>query len=206
MRIKHTPNSGTLVVGTFSDGADSPSFMALGTPWSISNDRFATGSYSYRSAADGATNYNSDTCAAVTTPTLQLQAGTSVLTFKARYNLEANWDGVVMEVSTNGGAFTPVAPDSGYPSNFSQTGSPPINGCGYAASQGAFSGNTSSAFQTFTHTFGGASPRNVQVRWRFSSDPGSEEEGFYLDDLQITNASTPGMCTAGIYLFGNGFE
>jgi hypothetical protein len=205
-RVKHTPNSGTLVVGTFSDGADSPSFMTLGTPWSISNDRFATGSYSYRSAADGSTNYNADTCAAITTPTIQLQAGTSVLTYKARYNLETNWDGVVMEVSTNGGAFTPLAPDAGYPSSFSQTQTPPINACGYPTTQGAFSGDTSNAFQTFTHTFSGGSPRNVQIRWRFSSDPGTEEEGFYLDDLQITNASTPGMCTAGIYLFGDGFE
>ena len=129
-----------------------------------------------------------------------------MLTYKARYNLETNWDGVVMEVSTNGGAFTPLAPDAGYPSSFSQTQTPPINACGYPTTQGAFSGDTSNAFQTFTHTLSGASPRNVQVRWRFSSDPGSEEEGFYLDDLQITNASTPGMCTAGIYLFGNGFE
>lgn len=205
-RVKYTPNSGTMVAGTFSDGADSPSFLALDAPWSISNDRVATGSYSYRNAADGASRYLAETCGAITSPVIPLPAGTSVLTYKARYNLEANWDGVVVEIATNGGAFTPAAPDGGYPSDFSQTQSPPINACGYAASQGAFSGNTGNAFQTFTHTLSGASPRTVQVRWRFSSDPGSEEEGFYLDDVQLTNAASPGMCTSGDFLFENGFE
>lgn len=205
-RVKYTPNSGTMVAGTFSDGADSPSFLALDTPWTISNDRFASGSYSYRNAADGASRYLSDTCAAITTPVIPLPIGTSVLTYKARYNLEENWDGVVLEVSTNGGAFTPLAPDGGYPSTFSQTQSPPINACGYPTTQGAFSGNTAGAFQTFTHTFSGASPRNVQLRWRFSSDPGSEEEGFYLDDVAFSNAASPGVCSSGELLFADGFE
>lgn len=204
-RVKHTPSSAVNVVGTFSDGADSPSFMALSAPWTISNDRAAVGTYSYRSAPDGANTYAPDTCGAITTPPIQLQNGTSVLTFKARYDIETNWDGVVMEVSTDGGPFVPVAPDTGYPSSFSQTGSPPINACGFAASQGAFSGSTANAFQTFTRTFNGSGVRTVQVRWRFSSDPGSEEEGFYLDDVQITNASTPGMCSNDS-LFQNGFE
>lgn len=205
-RVKWTPSAATQVPGTFSDGADSPSFLALADPWSISNDRAATGVYSYRSAPDGVATYSSDTCGAVTTPVLQLPAGTSVLTFKARYNLEVNWDGVVMEVATDGGAFVPVAPDAGYPSTFSQTGTPPINACGYAATQGAFSGTTGGAFQTFTRTFTAAAARSIQVRWRFSSDPGSEEEGFYLDDVQITNASTPGICGNSENLFANGFE
>lgn len=206
VRVKYTPHSGTMVAGIFVDGADSPSFLTQELPWSISNDRFAGGAYSYRNAADGANSYTADTCAALATPTIPLPAGTSVLTYKARYNLEQNWDGVVVEMSTNGGAFVPIAPDGGYPSTFSQTGQPPINACGYAASQGAFSGSTSNAFQTFTHTLSGASPRTVQLRWRFSSDPGSEEEGFYLDDVQITNAATPGMCQSGTFLFGDGFE
>lgn len=204
-RVKHTPSSSVQVLGTFSDGADSPSFMALGSPWSITNDRAASGVYSYRNAPDGALTYTSDTCAAITSPPIQLQSGTSVLTFKTRYNMELNWDGVVMEVSTDGGAFVPVAPDSGYPSSFSQTLNPPINACAYPSTQGAFSGNTGSAFQTFTRTFNGAGVRTIQVRWRSSSDPGSEEEGFYLDDVQITNASTPGMCSND-GLFQNGFE
>lgn len=206
VRIKHTPAAAAFVPGDFSDGADSPSYLNLAAPWSFSNNFASAGTFSYRNAADAVTNYSADTCGAITSPVFNLPAGSSVLTFKARYNLEANWDGVVLEAAVDGGAFAPVTPDGGYPSNFSQTGSPPINACGYAASQGAFSGSTGGNFQTFTRTFTGAAPRTVQLRWRFSSDPGSEEPGFYLDEVQFTNASRPAMCVSGGALFMNGFE
>jgi hypothetical protein len=205
LRVKYTPAAQAHVPGTFSDGADSPSFMELVAPWSISDNFASAGTYSYRNAPDAATTYAPDTCAELTSPVFHLPAGTSVLSFKARYNLESNWDGVVLEAAVDGGPFTPIAPDGGYPSSFSQTGSPPLNACGYPASQGAFSGSTGNAFQTFTRTFTGAAPRTVQLRWRFSSDPGAEEAGFYLDEVQFTNASTPGMCIADS-VFRNGFE
>ena len=206
LRLKYTPSALAQVPGTFSDGADSPSFLELVAPWSISNNFASAGTFSYRNAPDGATNYSADTCAALTSPVFNLPAGSSVLTFKARYNIEQNWDGVVLEAAVDGGAFAPVTPDGGYPSNFSQTGNPPINACGYPASQGAFSGSTGGNFQTFTRTFTGAATRTVQLRWRFSSDPGAEEPGFYLDEVQFTNASTPGMCLDADSVFRNGFE
>ena len=206
LRLKYTPSAQAQVPGTFTDGADSPSFLELVAPWSISNNFASAGTYSYRNAPDAATTYAPDTCAALTSPVFNLPIGSSVLTFKARYNLEVNWDGVVLEAAIDGGAFAPVAPDAGYPSNFSQTGSPPLNACGYPASQGAFSGSTANAFQTFTRTFTGAAPRTVQLRWRFSSDPGSEEAGFYLDEVQFSNASTPGMCLDADSVFRDGFE
>ena len=31
----------------------------------------------------------------------------------------------------------------------------------------------------------------IQFRWRFSSDPGAEYAGFYLDDIAVTNVSVP---------------
>ncbi|GMU42469.1 MAG: S8 family serine peptidase [Xanthomonadales bacterium] len=206
VRVKHTPAAAAFVPGDFTDGADTPSFLTLGSPWSFSNNFASAGSFSYRNAPDAATNYSSDTCATLTSPVFNLPAGTSVLSFRARYNLEANWDGVVLEAAVDGGAFAPVAPDGGYPSSFSQTGSPPINACGYPASQGAFSGNTGGNFQTFTRSFTGATPRTVQLRWRFSSDPGSEEAGFYLDEVSFTNASRPAMCLGGNAIFNDGFE
>ena len=32
------------------------------------------------------------------------------------------------------------------------------------------------------------------IRWRLSSDPGAEFDGFYLDDIQITLANVPNAC------------
>jgi hypothetical protein len=38
----------------------------------------------------------------------------------------------------------------------------------------------------------------VQFRWRFTSDPGAEFGGFYLDDIAITNVRLPNACTPDI--------
>jgi hypothetical protein len=36
----------------------------------------------------------------------------------------------------------------------------------------------------------------IQFRWRFTSDPGADFKGFYLDDIGITNIRLPNSCTA----------
>lgn len=204
-RQKFTPFGLTPTPGTFTDGADSPSFIELQSPWYVSNTRASAGTLSYHNAQPGQALYSPDVCAAITSPDILVQAG-AVMTYKARYNLEVNWDGVVTEISTNGGAnWTQLPPNGGFPSNFSQTGNPPINACAYLALQGAFSGTTNTLFNTFTTSLASFAGQTVRVRWRFSSDPGSEEEGFYLDEVSITNASTPGMCVND-FLLRDGFE
>lgn len=205
-RIKATPSSGN-VPGTFLDGADSPSFMALESPWSLTSAQAGSGSYSYRNARHSANTYTSDTCAAITTPPIAIQTG-ATLSFKARYQMESEWDGVVMEISTDDGAsWSDLAPTGGYPGNFSSTGNPPINACGYAASRGAFNGTTNGNFNSFNRSLAAYAGQTVRLRWRMSTDPGYEEEGFYLDDVQVTNASTPGTCsTATSDVFADGFE
>lgn len=203
-RRKVTPAASTMIPGTFSDGADSPSFMLQDNVWSISNDRAATGVLSYRNALDGAGTYTPDTCASIETPPLTLQAGNPALSFKARYNIELQWDGVVMEISTNGGGtWSDLPPDGGYPDTLSQTQG---NGCGYPSTQGAFTGSSGGVFVNRSRNLSTFAGQTVQLRWRFTSDGGAEEEGFYLDDVQVSNASTPGSCQGGITLFANGFE
>lgn len=201
-RKKITPTGNTSTPGSFIDGADSPSFMALDTAWSVSNNRAATGVLSYRNAGDDPATYRSDTCAAIVSPPLQI-SNSSVLSFKARYNLEANWDGVVMEISNDGGTtWTDLPPTGGYPSTLSASQG---NACGYPATQGAFTGTSGGAFSNFTRALTGFADTDALIRWRFTSDSGAEEEGFYLDDVQITNSAIPAAC-ATLEIFANGFE
>lgn len=192
--------------GTFFDGADGLSLMATDAVWSISDNHAQSGTLSYRSAADSAGTYSSNSCATITTPELDLQAGSPQLSFAARYDIESAWDGVVIEISTDGGAsWTPITPDGGYPGDFSQTGSPPINECGFTASQGAFNGSTGGAFDLVTADLSAFAGQSVRLRWVLSTDPGVEEEGFYLDDIQVTAASTPAACLSES-VFLDGFE
>ena len=46
------------------------------------------------------------------------------------------------------------------------------------------------------HRVTGLTPGDtIQFRWRFSSDPGAEFKGFYLDDIAVTNINLPNSCT-----------
>jgi hypothetical protein len=79
------------------------------------------------------------------------------------------------------------------------TGSPPINACDYPSTQGAFTG-TSTPWTQFTHNLTPYAGQTVRIRWRLSSDPASEFEGFYLDDVAVTQAMTPSSCGADLRL------
>lgn len=204
-----TPTATTYTTGTWSDagGDNNQAFLTLDSPWRVTNQQNHTigGSLCYHSAQDGGT-YPSMQCASATTPVIPLQAATSpVLTFWERFNLEYQWDGVVVEISQDGGAWTPLttlSPD--YPQTFAQTGSPAANACGFSASTKCFSGpNGNAALSTWTsHTANLAAyaGHNIQIRWRLSSDPASEFEGFYLDDISITYAGVPMSCGSDVHL------
>ena len=201
-RVKGVASDGTPGAGTFLDGADSPSFLALEEPWQVTSVQASAGTLSYHNAGDTGT-YFADTCASIQTPPIVLTGSPAVLSYAARWNLEDQWDGVVVEISVNGGPWTDLPPDGGYPSSFAQTGAPPINACGYPASQGAFGGSSAGAFVTKTKTLAASSGDSVRIRWRFSSDPGSEELGFFLDAVSLTNASVAEPCSQ---LLDDGFE
>jgi hypothetical protein len=201
----------------FLDDVDTHTYMDLEAPWQVTDTAAGNGDYSYRNAPDGQP-YPNATCASITTPPLTLEPGTT-LNFMARYNLEYQWDGVVMEISSDGGAsWQDLAPDGGYPSNFGQTMNPPINACGFAASHGAFSGvstptsnadpdndNLTAVFKPFSADLAAFAGQTVQIRWRMSTDPASGYEGFLLDQVEIGDGSG-GTTPDPDVIFADGFD
>jgi hypothetical protein len=184
----------------FLDDVDDNSYMNMQGVWRITNTQASTGIHSYHNAGDTGT-YTADTCAAITTPPIQIPAG-ATLQYDARFDLELNWDGVIVEISTNGGAtWADLPPTGGYPSTLSQTGNPPINACGYASTQGAYTGSSGGVFQAKSSSLAAFAGQTVQIRWRFTSDPGSEEAGFYLDNVRI-----PGVGPDPSLIMASGFE
>ena len=197
---------------TFFDDVDTHTYMALEAPWRITNTEAADGAFSYHTGNDNA-NYPDLTCASITMPELTLPAD-AMLSFQAMYNLEFEWDGVVQEISTDGGAtWSDLPPDGGYPSSFAQTTSPPVNACGFEASHGAFNGVTTASsnadpnnggatavFKPFTTDLAAYAGQSVMIRWRFSSDPASNFAGFFLDSVRIDGAAGDDT------IFADGFD
>jgi Subtilase family len=187
---------------TFLDDVDTHSYMELQGDWRITNTAASAGTFSYHNAGDGQT-YNSNNCSTMITPPILVQSGAS-LSFKARYDMEFQWDGIVMEISTDGGTiWNDLPPTGGYPSTFAQTGSPPGNVCGYAASHGAFNGVTTATsnadpgngtavavFKPFSANLASFAGQTVKIRWRFSSDSGAEFNGAYIDEISLGGTIT----------------
>lgn len=181
--------------GDYIDDPDTSTQATLGSPWQITDFRSSTGELSFHNAEDGA-RYDPDTCAYLTLPEIELQAGQSTLTYDAAYNLEEFWDGVVVQISTNGGdSWQDLPPDGGYPSSFQDTEpqGTPVNACGFPATQGAFSGDQNQ-FTSFSSDLSAFAGEKIKVRWAFSSDPAVEQFGFYVDNIVVDNASAPGVC------------
>jgi len=203
-RINATPFGEPLETGEWSDdGGDSLALMSLEGPWTITSARNHTpyGKYSYAVAESGLT-YAPNTCASLTTPLLDLRGDSIQLSYSVSYNLENGWDGVVAEISENGTDFTALIPTEGYPGSFSYTGNPPLNRCGFASSRGAFSGpklnDGLTPWALYTHDLSSYKGKKVKVRWRFSSDPASEYQGFFLDDVKVTGVFLPSSCEGSL--------
>jgi len=182
--------------GTLSDGAgDGQAYGSPESPWRVTSTQAHTGTFSYHPGPDNGW-YSPYTCAALTMPVLSLTGGAN-LSYWVRYNNEFHVDGTVVEISTDGGGswsdLPPTTP-AGYPANLFVTSA---DACGYGI-HGAFTGPSGNGgltpwtqYQTDLAAFAGQS---VMIRWRFTTDQSIEFEGFYLDDIQITNVNLPGPC------------
>ncbi len=182
------------------------------------------GAYAYRNAGPAAGNdYLPNVCAEMQAPALTVGASTVNLKFWERHQIEFHWDAIAVEYSRNAGAWTDVPPPSnstldGCDVSDDTTGweplectqAPPVNACGYPTSKLAYNGplvsgsscsdyTTSASVTSYAHrchAITGLTPGDsIRFRWRFSSDPGLEYAGFYLDDVSVTNITLPNACT-----------
>lgn len=113
---------------------------------------------------------------------LNVTAGTH-LRFAHRFNTEANFDGGVVEVSTDDGlTWTDLGPlfvENGYNSFVALADNPLINGF-------CFGGNSGK----FIHSMANLSPfagQTLRLRYRFASDVLTAAEGWFIDDVELVN-------------------
>ena len=197
----------TTIEGNLLDDVDNISLMKLTSSWSISSEQKSNGLLSYRSAIEGSNLYEANVCARMYSPTFEIPSSPTSppqITYQTRYDIEPDWDGVVVEISEDGGfSWNDLPPDAGYPSDFALTQG---NACGYASTQGAFNDTSGNIFIQANHDLSSFQGKSIQVRWSLSTDGGVEGEGYYLDELQYSNVLVPQACLAGSHIFANGFE
>ena len=174
----------------YLDDGDNRIYSTLEAPWKVTNTAASAGTLSFHTGFDNV-NYPSDACGAITTPSMLIPGG-ATLSFKARYDFEYQWDGMVLEISTDGGTtWNDLPPDGGYPTTLAQT--IPNNACNYPPTHGAFTGVTTAAsnadpnngtatavFKPFTRDLSTYAGQSVRIRWRITSDGSAEFAGAVL--------------------------
>ena len=203
-RVHATPMGG----GSFStavwsdDGGDTVAALAAQFPWSVTSKDNHTpgGGYCYVSAEDG-WPYPLQACASLTTVPLGLTSGQPhTLTYWSRYNFEYQWDGVVVEISTNGGSSWQDLGDlgllsPGYPGSIPSGN--PGNACGFLSKSlytGPSGNSAPTAWAQTTANLATFDGQTIRIRWRLATDSGVEYDGFLLDDISVTNVSRPSGC------------
>jgi hypothetical protein len=167
------------------------------------------------------------TCVALVSPKITLSSSpTPSLQFRNSYNIEQSWDGVVVEVSNDSGQTWQVLDTCPYDGTFSSTtdggcdtdgdgtgdafydcegdgtNTTYINMCDYPPTQGAYTGPAGNGSLTpwgnDTCSLAAFAGETIQFRFNLSTDCGSDEEGMYLDDIQVVNAQLESACTPDV--------
>jgi hypothetical protein len=168
---------------TAATGAEVPWVTSTTTPFSEPNDAFAP-------------NPSDIGNTELVTPSFPVAAGGARLTFKNLYNMENLFDGMVLEISINGGTFADIIAAGGSFVSGGYTGTiftgfgNPLSG---RDAWSGLSGGTVEApayITTVVNLPPAANGQNVQLKWRAGTDnalsaPGAA--GVRIDDISVAN-------------------
>ncbi|MFQ6103842.1 MAG: S8 family serine peptidase [Candidatus Glassbacteria bacterium] len=151
--------------------------------WHLSTQRNHTagGTTSWKCGSTGGGDYANYLDAGLETPTIDLQENSSLFFWHwidaEVYNSSQAWDGAIVEISINGGAFEQITPVGGYPYTIYPNDASP-----FEPGTPCFSGTYDWQQEEFDLT--GYSGDAV-IRFRFGSDGYVTQEGWYIDDVII---------------------
>ncbi len=128
----------------------------------------------------------------LTSPVLNIPANNAQLTFKHRWNLEDEYDGGILEISVNGGAFTDIVTAGGAFVAGGYTGTIASGFGNPIAGQDAWTGDGNAGYTTTTITLpASALGKPAQLRWRLGSDNGfsTDTSTWRIDTVSLTTSS-----------------
>ncbi len=188
-----------VVTGTAND-------WVLGTPAKTFINGAYSGTKAYVTGLTG--NYAGSDCGVVS-PQFDFSSQTlvPVLRFKQKFDTDADgdWDGGVVEISINGGAWTRLNSVVGTGANFNTTLSTswynnntpngPVGAPKFSNISSAYSTHVNGWITSITPLVGAAGQGNVKVRFRFGADVFGTDEGWAIDDIEVILPTAPTMVT-----------
>ena len=156
--------------------------------WHLSTFRKYSGSSSWKAGGVGSANYADMSDGGLITPPFLLP-GNPELSFWHWMEAETDWDGGVVYIAPVGGDWVAITPEGGYPNSIIDNPVSP-----FAPETPCYSGSfgwTQAVFDLSAYS------GLVQIMFRFGSDGYVNEEGWYVDDVQVYSLGCCGIFTGG---------
>lgn len=189
----------------------------LGTPAKTYLSGARSGTKAWATKLTG--TYDIDHDASIVSPQFDFTSYTSdpIVRFSHKFKAETDWDGLIVEISINGGFWNRLDSVVGTGANFNTLNSyswynDDVN---YVSSGGAiappyfssdmgsgsvFGSQVSGWIESAFRLTGAASQSNVRVRFRFISDTYVIDEGWAIDDIEVVNIATPTTAASSVTL------
>ena len=210
--VTYTMRLGTLAsVALFSEAFDGVTAPALPAGWTTAatggESAWVTSTTNPNSALNDAFAPDVTTVGntELVTPTIAVPVGGGQLTFKNLYNMEAastgttGFDGMVLEISINGGAFADITTGAnaflagGYNKTISSSFGNPLVG---RSAWSGLSGGTTAAPTYITSTINlpaAAAGQNIKLKWRVGTDTSAVAAGaagVRIDNISVSGSSS----------------
>jgi subtilisin-like proprotein convertase family protein len=117
-----------------------------------------------------------------------ITSAVSQLTFSRNNNLENGFDGMVLEISINGAAYTDIITAGGSFVTGGYNGTISVNFGSPIAGRSAWTGNSGGYVTTTVNLPASANGKTVQFRWRRGSDSSVGATGANIDNISVTDA------------------
>jgi hypothetical protein len=182
-----------------------------GDQWHVSTEQMHGGTHSYKCGDTGTGVYANLLDARLVSPTISSLPSDARLYFWMQIQGELSgaypdsaYDGGILEVSANGGAFTEVAPVGGYPKTFRwlKGGGSPATG----PMRGMPCWAQDLTWVQRTVELAAFAGQSIQLRYRFGSDNATGYEGWYVDDVQIVALGEPVTEVTGLVIAVEGSD
>jgi hypothetical protein len=123
----------------------------------------------------------------LTSPSFQVASSTAKLTFWNHIESEVDWDGGVLEIAIGGGAWQDILAAGGTFNGGTGYNATLDNGAGASTLGGHLAWNGRVTQNASVNLPASCAGKSVQLRWRFVSDDGASDNGWWIDDVVVTN-------------------
>jgi Metallo-peptidase family M12B Reprolysin-like/Dockerin type I domain len=203
---------GVTVCNSFQD-FDSVTVPALPSGWATSATgatpaNWVTSAASSASAPNNifAPNQGNTSDSQLTTPVIAVTQANNQFKFRNNYNVEDSFDGGVIEISIDGGAFSDLLAAGGSFQAGGYNGTIDSTAVSAIVGRAAWTGNSGGYIDTIAEFPSSAIGHNVQLRLRMVSDDSFSVSGWRIDSTQLCGVPAPApastIATRGVLYVG----